>query len=276
MKAKRNAVASMGAIFSPIDVRDYKPAEVARAMEYPTAFSVELGKVKNQGAVSSCVAHSLSEVLEYSWRDKNIDMSVGFIYGNRKTSDYKEEGMIVRDALKALNQYGDVENSKFDYNKEVPKVIELFEEKYPELKDGALPFKIEKYYRCNTPEEMKTALMVDGPLVFAMKWFSDIKVGKDGIMKSTWDPNLNGGGHCMVIYGWNENGWLIRNSWGTTWGKGGNAILPFDAPIRECWGIRDEIDENDVDIVKPYNNKVAQFFAKIINFFANLFKKKDA
>jgi len=272
---KTVAKTKLGAIFSPVDVRDYRQSEAAMAMEIPESYSVELGKVKSQGSICSCVAHALSEILEYSWREQGLEMSVGYIYGNRRTSSYKEEGMVVRDALKAIQQYGDVENAKFNYNKEVPSIIEMFEESHDELTEFAQPFKIEKYYKCNTPHEMKTALMTDGPLVFAMPWYSDAECDKEGVLRSSWSDKYKGGGHCMVIYGWNEKGWLMRNSWGASWGKGGNAILPYEAPIRECWGIRDDINQSDIDIVKPYNNnKFLQFIAKVFNFFANLFKKK--
>ena len=264
----------LGAVFSPIDVRDYRP-EVAKAVELPDSYMVELGKVKNQGSVCSCVAHALSEVLEYSWREHKLELSVGYIYGNRRTSDYKDEGMIIRDALKAIKEYGDVENSKFNYNKETPMIISLFEEQFENLNESAKPFKIEKYYRCNNATEMKTALMTDGPLVFAMPWYSDAKCDKEGVLQSSWSDEYKGGGHCMVIYGWNEKGWLMRNSWGAAWGKGGGAILPYNAPIRECWAIRDEINQDDIDIIVPYNNKFLRFIAKIVNFFANLFSKKD-
>mgnify|MGYP003317644493 CR=1 FL=1 len=52
-------------------------------------------------------------------------MSVGYIYGNRRTSDYEGEGMIMRDALEAVRQYGDVAHEEFPYNEEVPKMIKL-------------------------------------------------------------------------------------------------------------------------------------------------------
>ena len=53
-----------GAIFSPKDVRDYSVA-CAAAAEFPKEFELDMVRIKNQGAVGSCVAHSLSEVIEY-------------------------------------------------------------------------------------------------------------------------------------------------------------------------------------------------------------------
>src|SRR4029453_10477718 len=37
-----------------------------------------------------------------------------------------------------------------------------------------------------------------------------------------------GGGHAFAIVGYNEVGFLVQNSWGPEWGKGGFATLPYD------------------------------------------------
>jgi hypothetical protein len=36
------------------------------------------------------------------------------------------------------------------------------------------------------------------------------------------------GGHAFALVGYNEVGFLVQNSWGTDWGKGGFATLPYD------------------------------------------------
>ena len=36
------------------------------------------------------------------------------------------------------------------------------------------------------------------------------------------------GGHAFAIVGYNEVGFLVQNSWGTRWGRGGFATLPYD------------------------------------------------
>jgi len=36
------------------------------------------------------------------------------------------------------------------------------------------------------------------------------------------------GGHAFTIVGYNEVGFLVQNSWGPTWGRGGFATLPYD------------------------------------------------
>src|SRR4029453_17232346 len=36
------------------------------------------------------------------------------------------------------------------------------------------------------------------------------------------------GGHAFLIAGYNDTGFLIQNSWGTTWGRNGYATLPYE------------------------------------------------
>jgi hypothetical protein len=36
------------------------------------------------------------------------------------------------------------------------------------------------------------------------------------------------GGHAFALVGYNDVGFLVQNSWGTTWGKGGFATLPYE------------------------------------------------
>ena len=54
-----------GAIFSGYDARDYKLVYTATGKEFPKEFQLETRRIKNQGAVGSCVAHSLSSIIEY-------------------------------------------------------------------------------------------------------------------------------------------------------------------------------------------------------------------
>lgn len=238
---------AFGAIPSPKDVRDYRIA-CASNVEFPTEFELAMPKVKNQGAVGSCVAHAISTVVEYFSRlqgDEYKEMSVGYIYGNRSNTTHKDTGMIVRSAIAVTCEYGDVIEASFPYNEETPGIIEKFEEKAFGLFPKGYPNGFSSYYRCENDIEIKTALMKKTPVIMAMDWYGDIDV-VDGIMQTNYqEPS---GGHCMVIYGWNEHGWKIQNSWGTRWGNNGRAILPYDIPMRETWGVIDDISENQTKI----------------------------
>lgn len=260
-----------GALFSKIDVRDYKLVASAMQEEFPKEFVLDMPKVKNQGRINSCVAHSISTVIEYHnivQNNDNTEMSVGYIYGNRTGTIWFGQGMYTRDAIATTCKYGDVIKNKFPYNEETPKIIDKFNAVELELFDEGTPNRFSTYYRVKTVREIKSALMKHGPVIFAIPWYDDIKV-VNGIIKT--NMKTDSGGHCMVIYGWNENGWLIQNSWGKTWGKNGRAILPYEIPIREAYGITDTIIGESKDISKPFSSVIGSFIAKIVNWFINLF-----
>ena len=196
-------------------------------------------------------------------------MSVGYIYGNRKTSTYKDEGMIMRDALEAVRKYGDVRKELFPYNEEVPHVINLFERQSRTLFKEGYPNRISQYCRVDSPNAIKSALMAGNPVLMAMTWYADMEV-VDGILVTNnlgWE-----GGHCMFIYGWDERGWKVQNSWGSEWGDQGCMIVPYNMHIEEFWVVNDDIIENTV-VKKPFNSKVGRVVAKVINKFNKIFKE---
>ena len=279
MAEKEKFIMAFGALPEKLDIRDYKLKKLSKATvaQFPETFELKMCAVKNQGSVGSCVAHAIAETIEYHNKvQDNITekVSIGFIYGNRRNSISKSSGMYVREALHNVCKYGDVFLADFKENKEVPDAINLFEERFDSLKEKAFPNRFSTYFRLNSDDDIKYALMNYGPVVFAMTWYKDINV-KDGVITTEQKKDKADGGHCMVIYGWNEKGWLIQNSWGSFWGKSGKAILPFNIKKSEAWGITDEVSGENPDIVKPvFNTTFLKFITKVLNWFGNLFRRK--
>lgn len=238
----KNYIEAFGAIESKIDVRDYQVAcAAAPNVELPEAFELNMRAVKNQHSVSSCVAHALAAVVEYfNFIQEKTDttMSTEFIYGNRINHIYTDKGMIIRDALENLRKYGTCPNSSMPGNIEVPEAIRRFNQDALGVIPAAYPNRITNYCSLYKKNDMKLWLMTKGPIVFSVKWYENywFTVNNELHFDEKSEPS---GCHCMVIYGWNKEGWLFQNSWGNTWGDGGRAVYPYDATIREAWGVED-------------------------------------
>lgn len=238
----KNYIEAFGAIESKIDVRDYQVAcAAAPNVELPEVFELNMRAVKNQLAVSSCVAHALAAVVEYfNFMQEKTDttMSTEFIYGNRINHTYTDQGMIIRDALENLRKYGTCPNSSMPGNIEVPEAIRRFNQDALGVIPAAYPNRITNYCSLYKKNDMKLWLMTKGPVVFSVKWYENywLTVNNELHFDEKSEPS---GCHCMVIYGWNKEGWLFQNSWGNTWGDGGRAVYPYDATIREAWGVED-------------------------------------
>ena len=239
---EKNYIEAFGAIESKIDVRDYQVAcAAAPNVELPEVFELNMRTVKNQLAVSSCVAHALAAVVEYfNFMQEKTDttMSTEFIYGNRINHTYTDKGMIIRDALENLRKYGTCPNSSMPGNIEVPEAIRRFNQDALGVIPAAYPNRITNYCSLYKKNDMKLWLMTKGPIVFSVKWYENywLTVNNELHFDEKSEPS---GCHCMVIYGWNKEGWLFQNSWGNTWGDGGRAVYPYDATIREAWGVED-------------------------------------
>jgi hypothetical protein len=257
-------------LVSPFDIRDFKVT--VKAKEFPETFVLPEVSVKNQGSTGSCVAHACSSVVEYhNKRQENTDtvFSTEFIYGYRPLGYYVGEGMYIRDALSTLRKVGDCPLADLRGNHECPEAMEAVEAKLDELKDAAYPHRISTYAKVNTTDEIKQALVNYGYVVVSMPWHVDYRLD-DGVY--TYKSNENRGLHCVVIYGWDERGWLVHNSWGKGWGQNGKFVVPFDFKWREAWAVTDNITL-DGDIIRPGDNWFVKTFAKVINAIVNAFRK---
>jgi hypothetical protein len=113
-------------------------------------------------------------------------------------------------------------------------------------------------------------LMTFGYVIVSMPWYKNYEL-KKGVYTFPENPEKNGY-HCVVIYGWNEHGWLVQNSWGKLWGNGGRFIVPFTFEWREAWAVTDNII-GESEIIVPEDKWFIKLFSKLINLFLNLFKK---
>ena len=234
-----------GALESPKDIRNYRAVCVANEQEFPDTFELWKPHTKDQGVIGACVAHSLSSVVEYfnhTQEGTDINFSTAYIYGNRDS--YQGYGMYTSEAVHNLMKYGDCPEDKLSGNLEVPDAIEYFEANFKKVSPDAYPHKISTYFEVKGTAAIKSALMQYGPVVIAVIWTTKSDVDRNGILRLHPEAE-DCGGHCMYIYGWNKTGWLVGNSWGTTWGKKGNCVLPFDEKIREAYGVVVNIVSDD-------------------------------
>lgn len=221
-------------IFSPDDARDYKLEKEEKIL--PEKYEPEKRlPVSNQWSSSMCVSHAISTVLSYCEMkqhgyDEPNEYSRGFIYGNRNGENENMEGMYVRDAIKILQKEGDCLHRQFRWHmSRVGLIVKKFKEREDELQKDAEPYKITSYYRLTTDEEIKQAIYKYGAAVMAYPTRksngTDIKPASDKVT----------GSHAVAVIGWDDAGWIIQNSWGKLYGKGGFFHMDYDYDWKECW-----------------------------------------
>ena len=262
-----------GSIPSPVDVRDYKL--VAKAYDtsiLPETFTLDVLKIKNQGMMSTCVAHALSELMEHQiYKDTKDyeELSTDFIYGCRRDTEYKEEGMYIRDALSNAKSYGDVFLDELPGNSLVGPAIAKFEANFENLKDRAYENRISTYYRITSENELKLSLYNHGPVIAGMKWYSNCSF--DNEYHYSYYELDSFTGHAVLIIGWDKDSWIIQNSWGREWGDNGLFKICIENSLGtvfyEAYGVTDDI----VAVKRP--NKAKIRISPFLNFFLNKYRK---
>lgn len=245
------------------DIRDYKmTVGVTSVSTLPEKFYISMPRVKDQGIVNSCVAHSLSTYLEKVYKDLGLSFSTGFIYGYRPKGYNQEEGMYPREALKTLQKIGDVEETRFSHNKEMPQIKKLVDENINSLLPLAEIYRIDSYARIYTEEQIKKCIFNGVPVPVSIPVYNDLALDDNNIVKMP-EGKLNGY-HMIILYGWNKNGYLFQNSWGNYWGTNGRAVLPYKYEIDSAWAI-----STDTNNVETYQT----IWQKLYNFILKFFKK---
>ena len=262
-----------GALPSPVDIRDYKLKKTAK--DLPKEFFIKDIPIKNQGGSPTCVAHVLSEIVEFHTYKDNMkynQFSTEFIYGCRDSSKYKEEGMYLREGLKVLSDYGDVLYSDLKGNSDTAeKANQRVWENFEELTLKAAPYKISAYYKISTLKELKTAIYADGPVAASLKWYKCYKIHK-GLY--VYNSNSSYTPHAVLVVGWTDNCLILQNSWGKYWGDKGYFLVPIDDMknlFYEFYGVTDNIES----IVRPsiFKRKTAPLANKAIQKVSALKKR---
>lgn len=247
---------------SPYDGRDFiVEAIVNPVQDYPKTLDLrpDLPEVWDQGEDGPCSAYSAAAIK--NWQEK-IDygltekLSPYFVYDLR--SNKPQPGMYPRDTMKILNHYGIPTESvyktvKRKNNTELPQNV----------LDAAAKNKIKGYARVSTIDGLKKSLYKNGPAYIAMPVFH----GDSNFWKPKFGEKMVGG-HALVVVGYNDVGFILRNSWGPRWADKGHSIYPY-SDWGSHWEIWTVIDEKTSEI-KPVSSK-GKSKKSILNLFKKIF-----
>ena len=264
MEQKRGFGRYNGCLPSPPDARDYRITRLVPKAPYLPAEFVLLrpARIKDQGDIGSCVGQALATSREIGEAlQKHIcEFSPGYIYANRTGHTHFGEGMIPREAIATLKEYGVPRLDLFPYNDLYPKLKDKLGKVKSDCDTDALPHRITAYANLFSAQDIKVALTGVGavPVTFDL-YDSFDRISADGIVPV---PNMAKeywlGNHMMIIIGWKKIGtvehWIVLNSWGQWWGDNGLCYIPVkEYGFTEAWSLTDEIlpaREETVKIIK--------------------------
>lgn len=185
--------------------------------------------VYDQGNLGSCTAQAFCAA--YQYLKPQFFGSRLFLYYNTRqiegTVPY-DNGATLYGTIKSIKKYGICPDPKWPY------IIEQFTNKpSQECYTIALANKSIKSYNVqNDLNLMKTYLNAGFPLVIGIAVYSDFEsdtVAKTGIVPMPSNQSIFLGGHAVVVCGYNDTKkvWIVRNSWGSSWGDNGYFYLPY-------------------------------------------------
>lgn len=237
----------LGALVSPHDPRDYTLARVGQPVlaAFPDEFRLPTppNAPYDQDIFPMCVGFALAlikSVQEYQERGAWEDYSPGYIYARREPNQYHGDGMYPREALANLTKRGVPPRANFPNMGYYGTLSQQIAPLTDYLDRLALPQKTQTYVSLFSVEEIKTALMTLGPVLFSIPVYDSFYQGGHLPMpdtsRETWQGN-----HAVAVMGWTkDNRWLICNSWGKEWGPlNGWCTIPFNYPRNEAWSITD-------------------------------------
>ena len=191
--------------------------------------------IYNQGSLSSCTANALCGIIAFE--RKGLIGSRLFLYYNERVLSNNvdiDNGAYLSDGIISLKNKGICLEKDWPYTKNYAT------KPSPICYKNALKYRASSvYYLNNTILEMKQCLINKDPFVLGIAIFSSFEtynVQKTGFVPM---PNIDTdeflGGHAVVCVGYNDNltknnvtgYWIMRNSWGTTWGDRGYFYLPY-------------------------------------------------
>ncbi len=249
----------LDAIESPTDKRDLVVESIfEEPISLPRKLNLWRGLtgVRDQGTQGSCSAQTAAAIKEWQEKlDVNFKgyMSPQFVYNNR--FNQHSEGMTPRDTMKILHKIGIVPEKDYRYGR-----IESPEEIDSKLFELAKKYVIAGYAQVNTIEGLKKALYTNGPCYVA---FPVYDMERWDFWRAGYKGQLSMGGHAVTITGWDRNGFIIRNSWGSNWNKGGWTLYPFDqfGMHWEIWTTIDDFTAHPSE--KRDINQIKRFFRRV-------------
>lgn len=191
--------------------------------------------IYNQGKLGSCTANAIAFLFHFCELKQNT-MSLFmpsrlFIYYNERNMEgtvNKDSGAEIHDGIHSIHNLGVCDEKDWPYD------IKQFTQK-PDEKcyDWAIHHVADKFHAIEHDiEQLKLCLFHGYPVSFGFNVYSSFEtkqVAETGIMKMPSSGEKILGGHAVALVGYDDDKecFIVRNSWGESWGDNGYFYMPY-------------------------------------------------
>jgi C1A family cysteine protease len=206
----------------------------------------KLSPVEDQGSCGSCTGNALAGNIEFLLRKNNdtTDVSRLFIYYNERLLENtvnQDAGAYLRNGIKTLAKHGVCAESLWPY---IPKQYSY--EPTAECYEDAKKRKIALYERLISVSDIFSCLAEGYPVVCGIAIYENFEsnyTAATGMVGMPQPGEVMLGGHAVMVCGYDllNKTFIVRNSWGSSWGVQGYFRLPFEYVEKlgdDFWTIR--------------------------------------
>ena len=216
------------------DTRDYRYQVSAKLSPNSVDLRRYCSSIENQGNLGSCTGQAVAGAIELlnKRNGKPTDVSRLFIYYYERlllgTVNY-DSGAYIRDGIKATNHYGASLESLWPHD-----IRKFRQEPIAEAKNDALNRKVTLYERVTDFNGCIDALGNGYPVIIGFNVYTSFMSASVARIGNMPYPNTKRerliGGHAVLLVGYDKTKkvFIVRNSWGTSWGIKGYFYMPFN------------------------------------------------
>jgi C1A family cysteine protease len=189
----------------------------------------------DQGELGSCTANAIAGAIQFDrMRQKlksNFVPSRLFIYYNERVIEgtvQSDSGAQIRDGIKSVAHNGDCPEKEWPYD-----IAKFAAKPAAGCYKDALKYKALTYQRVvQTLSQLKGCLASGYPFVFGFTVYESFEsdaVAKSGAVPMPAPKEKVLGGHAVLAVGYDDSQqrFIVRNSWGKTWGLQGYFTMPY-------------------------------------------------
>ena len=238
--------------------------------------------ILDQGQEGACTGFGLAATINFLiWRDLSENIStqeellnigsevkpkrvsermlyhMAQVYDEWDGEDYS--GSSCRGAMKGWHRHGVCRKILWDYDKS-GKFLAPVDDTWA---DDALNNPLGAYYRVkhDSVVDMQAAIAEVGALYCCSSVHKGWWLKSSQTLPVIKQHNYIEGAHAYCIVGYNQDGFIIQNSWGENWGKGGFAVLTYNDWVKngsDAWVVARGVKTTKIQAPKMFSNHSLQ------------------